>query len=60
MASHLFLTFLQYPSFSNRHRCLSKLEFKTHRKVKTKSMVRLINGEMGYSVPEIIRPDEVL
>ena len=29
-------------------------------KLKTKSMVKLINKEMGCSVPEIIRPDEVL
>jgi predicted nucleic acid-binding protein len=29
-------------------------------KLKTKSMVRLINRETGYSIPEIIRPDEVL
>lgn len=29
-------------------------------KLKTKSLVKLINREMGCSVPEIIRPDEVL
>lgn len=26
---------------------------------KTKRMVRIINGEQGYPVPEILRPDEV-
>lgn len=28
-------------------------------KFKTKRMVRIINGECNYSVPEILRPDEV-
>lgn len=28
-------------------------------KFKTKKMVRIINGELGYRVPEIVRPDEV-
>jgi len=28
-------------------------------KLKTKKMVRIINEEIGYPVPEIIRPDEV-
>jgi len=28
-------------------------------KLKTKRMVRIINEELGYPVPEIVRPDEV-
>jgi len=28
-------------------------------KLKTKKMVRIINEEMGYPVPEIVRPDEI-
>jgi len=28
-------------------------------KFKTKKMVRVINEELGYPVPEIVRPDEV-
>jgi len=28
-------------------------------KLKTKRMVRIINEEMGYPVPELVRPDEV-
>jgi len=28
-------------------------------KLKTKKMVRIINEELGYLVPEIVRPDEV-
>lgn len=28
-------------------------------KLKTKRMVRIINEELGYQVPEIVRPDEV-